>query len=634
MLKFRDVTLRRGGRVLFATANFAVFPGQKVGLTGANGTGKSSLFALLRGELHADAGDVDVPAKWVFAHVAQETPATDQSAIDYVLDGDVELRAIENNIRVAEHGNDGVRLATLHGQYDHHGGYTANSRAAQLLYGLGFSATPHDAAVREFSGGWRMRLNLARALMRRSDVLLLDEPTNHLDLDAVLWLEDYLRAYAGALLLISHDREFLDRVVTAVVHIEHETLTLYSGNYSSFEQQRAAQRVGQQADFARQQREIAHIRSYIDRFKTHASKARQAQSRMKALERMELIAPAHVDTPFHFAFRDPPKIPHPLLALEHVSAGYSQQPVFSDANLMLVPGDRVGLLGPNGAGKSTLIKVLAGTQVPMSGKRIEPQDVRIGYFAQHQLEQLDVASSPLQHLQDLDRRAKEQDLRNFLGGFGFSGDAVSGSVALFSGGEKARLVLALLVYQRPNVLLLDEPTNHLDLEMRHALTLALQDFGGAMVIVSHDRFLLRSVTDRWLMVADGTVQDYDGDLEEYRAWLSERRARQQPGPAVLGKADSAQSRKDRKRSEAEVRQRQQPLRKKVRDLEVRLESLTKRCAEIDAQLAGDVYGSANKEKLKELLRDQARFKAELNDVEELWLEASESLHQAVTQDGD
>ena len=474
-----------------------------------------------------------------------------------------------------------------------------------------------------------MRLNLARALMRRSDVLLLDEPTNHLDLDAVLWLEDYLRAYPGALLLISHDREFLDRVVDAVVHIEHETLTLYTGNYSSFEQQRAAQRAGQQADFARQQREIAHIRSYIDRFKTHASKARQAQSRMKALERMELIAPAHVDTPFRFAFRDPQKIPNPLVSLEHVSAAYTQRPVFGDANLQLVPGDRVGLLGPNGAGKSTLIKVLAGTQGVSSGERIEAQDVRIGYFAQHQLEQLDISSSPLQHLQRLDPRAREQDLRNFLGGFGFSGDTVLGSVEPFSGGEKARLVLALVVYQRPNVLLLDEPTNHLDLEMRHALTVALQDFGGAMVIVSHDRFLLRSVTDRWLMVADGGVQEYDGDLEEYRAWLSERRARQTQVADVVDKADSAQVRKDRKRTEAEQRQREQPLRRKIKELEGRLESLTQRRAEIDAQLAGsDLYASTSKDKLKELLRDQARVKSEIAEVEEAWLEASEALHSS------
>jgi ATP-binding cassette subfamily F protein 3 len=629
MLKFSDVTLRRGGRVLFASASVAVFPGQKVGITGANGTGKSSLFALLRGELHADAGDVEVPAKWVFGHVAQETPAVDQPAIEYVLDGDTELRAIEQSIRTAERAEDGVRLATLHAEYDHHGGYTANSRAAQLLYGLGFSAAQHTSAVREFSGGWRMRLNLARALMRRSDVLLLDEPTNHLDLDAVLWLEDYLRAYPGALLLISHDREFLDRVVEAIVHIEHETLTMYTGNYSSFEQQRAAQRAGQQAEFARQQREIAHIRSYIDRFKTHASKARQAQSRMKALERMELIAPAHVDTPFRFAFRDPPKIPNPLLSLEHVGAGYGGKPVFDDANLMLVPGDRVGLLGPNGAGKSTLIKVLAGTQAVSNGKRVEPQDVRIGYFAQHQLEQLDVGSSPLQHVQRLDPRARELDLRKFLGGFGFSGDTVMGSVELFSGGEKARLVLALLVYQRPNVLLLDEPTNHLDLEMRHALTVALQDFGGAMVIVSHDRFLLRSVTDRWLMVADGSVQDYDGDLEEYRAWLSERRARQGQSADAVEKTDSAQARKDRKRTEAEQRQREQPLRKKLKELEAQLENLARRRTDIDAQLAGgDLYASASKDKLKELLRDQARVKGEIDAAEEAWLEASEALQNA------
>jgi ATP-binding cassette subfamily F protein 3 len=628
MLKFRDVTLRRGGRILFASASFAVFPGQKVGITGANGTGKSSLFALLRGELHADAGDVEFPAKWIFGHVAQETPAVDQPAIEYVLDGDVELRALERSIRDAEHAEDGVRIATLHGEYEHHGAYTAKSRAAQLLFGLGFSASEHSSAVRTFSGGWRMRLNLARALMRRSDVLLLDEPTNHLDLDAVLWLEEYLRVFPGALLLISHDREFLDRVVEAVVHIEHETLALYTGNYSSFEQQRAAQRAGQQAEFARQQREIAHIRSYIDRFKTHASKARQAQSRMKALERMELIAPAHVDTPFRFAFRDPPKIPNPLVALHHVDAGYAERLVFREAGLLLVPGDRVGLLGPNGAGKSTLIKVLAGAHPIAGGERVEAQDVRVGYFAQHQLEQLDSTSTPLQHLQRLDPRAAERDLRGFLGGFGFSGDTALGAVQSFSGGEKARLVLALLVYRRPNVLLLDEPTNHLDLEMRHALTMALQDFGGAMVIVSHDRFLLRSVTDRWLLVADGSVQEYDGDLEEYRAWLSERRARQAQVAEVVDKADSAQARKDRKRTDAQRRQREQPLRKKIKELEERLEALTRRRSEIDAQLAGgDVYASASKDALKELLLEQARVLGSIAEAEEAWLDASDALQQ-------
>lgn len=634
MLKFHDITLRRGGRVLFANANFAVFPGQKVGITGANGTGKSSLFALLRGELHADTGDVDVPTQWVFSHVAQETPAVDRSAIDYVLDGDEELRTIERNIQTAEQADDGVRLATLHGQYDHHGGYTANSRAAQLLYGLGFAEVQHRTAVNEFSGGWRMRLNLARALMRRSDVLLLDEPTNHLDLDAVLWLEDYLRAYPGALLLISHDREFLDRVVNAVAHIERETLTLYSGNYSEFELQRAAQLAGQQAVYARQQREVAHIRSYIDRFKAQATKARQAQSRMKALERMELIAPAHIDTPFHFAFREPLRVPNPLLSLEHASAGYAQKSVFTDANLTLTPGDRVGLLGPNGAGKSTLIKVLAGTNSVMAGERIEAQDVRIGYFAQHQLEQLHAASSPLQHLQRLDAQATEQELRSFLGGFGFVGEAALAPVAPFSGGEKARLVLAMVVYQRPNVLLLDEPTNHLDLDMRHALTLALQDFAGAMVIVSHDRFLLRSVTDRWLLVADGRVQNYDGDLEEYRAWLSARRAQQQ-SPTAEVKSDSAQSRKDRKRNDAELRQRLQPLRKKIQELETRMTKLTQQRTAVESQLAdGDMYSSANKGKLKELLRDQARIKEELNAAEEMWLDVSETLQQTLTEDGE
>ncbi len=629
MLNFQNITLRRGGRILFADATFSVFPGQKVGITGANGVGKSSLFALVRGELHADAGEVDLPAQWVIAHVAQESPATDQSAIDYVLDGDEELRALEQAMRLAEQSDDGVRIAALHGQYEAHGGYTANSRAAQLLFGLGFETPQHATPVREFSGGWRMRLNLARALMRRSDVLLLDEPTNHLDLDAVLWLEDWLRGYAGALLLISHDREFLDRVVNVIAHIEHETLTVYTGNYSEFEVRRAAQLAGQQAAYAQQQREVAHIRSYVDRFRAQATKARQAQSRMKALERMELIAPAHVDTPFHFAFRAPLKVPNPLLSLEHVGAGYAERLVVKGAEVSLVPGDRVGLLGPNGAGKSTLIKVLAGVQPVMAGERIAAQDLRIGYFAQHQLEQLHAASSPLQHVLRLDPKATEQELRNFLGGFGFVGDAAMGPVAPFSGGEKARLVLALLVYQRPNLLLLDEPTNHLDLEMRHALTMALQDFAGAMVIVSHDRYLLRSVTDRWLLVADGSVEDFDGDLDEYRAWLSERRRAQGEPPAGVDKPVSVPGRKDRKRSEAEKRQRLQPLRKQVQELEQRMAHLTAQRARIDGELAhSSIYADANKQKLKALLLEQAQMQQELNSAEEAWLDASAALEDA------
>ena len=629
MLNFQNITLRRGGRVLFADATFSVFPGQKVGITGANGAGKSSLFALLRGELHADAGEVDLPAQWVIAHVAQESPATGQSAIDYVLDGDEELRALEQAMRQAEQADDGVRIAALHGRYEAHGGYTANSRAAQLLFGLGFETPQHATPVQEFSGGWRMRLNLARALMRRSDVLLLDEPTNHLDLDAVLWLEDWLRGYPGALLLISHDREFLDRVVNVIVHIEHEKLGVYTGNYSEFEVRRAAQLAGQQAAYAQQQRQIAHIRSYVDRFKAQATKARQAQSRMKALERMELIAPAHVDTPFHFAFRAPLKVPNPLLSLEHVTAGYAERRVVKGAEVSLVPGDRVGLLGPNGAGKSTLIKVLAGVQPVMSGERIAAQDLRIGYFAQHQLEQLHDASSPLQHLLRLDPKATEQELRNFLGGFGFTGDAATSPVAPFSGGEKARLVLALLVYQRPNLLLLDEPTNHLDLEMRHALTMALQDFEGAMVIVSHDRYLLRSVTDRWLLVADGGVEEFDGDLDEYRAWLSERRRARGESSSGAEKAAGAQGRKDRKRSEAEKRQRLQPLRKQVQECEQRLTRLTAQRTRIDGELAqSGIYADGNKQKLKQLLLEQAQTRQKLEAAEEAWLEASAALEEA------
>ncbi|MBI3775587.1 MAG: ATP-binding cassette domain-containing protein [Gammaproteobacteria bacterium] len=629
MLNFQNITLRRGGRVLFADATFSVFPGQKAGITGANGVGKSSLFALLRGELHADAGDVDLPAQWVIAHVAQESPATGQSAIDYVLDGDEELRSLEQAMRSAEQTDDGVRIAALHGQYEAHGGYTANSRAAQLLFGLGFETPQHTIAVREFSGGWRMRLNLARALMRRSDVLLLDEPTNHLDLDAVLWLEDWLRGYPGALLLISHDREFLDRVVNVIAHIEHEKLTVYTGNYSEFEVRRAAQLAGQQAAYAQQQREVAHIRSYVDRFRAQATKARQAQSRMKALERMELIAPAHVDTPFHFAFRAPLKVPNPLLSLEHVGAGYAERLVVKGAEVSLVPGDRVGLLGPNGAGKSTLIKVLAGVQPVMTGERIAAQDLRIGYFAQHQLEQLHDASSPLQHVLRLDPKATEQELRNFLGGFGFVGDAAMAPVAPFSGGEKARLVLALLVYQRPNLLLLDEPTNHLDLEMRHALTMALQDFEGAMVIVSHDRYLLRSVTDRWLLVADGRVEGFDGDLDEYRAWLSERRRAQGDSAPGVDKTANTVGRKDRKRSEAEKRQRLQPLRKQVRELEQSMTCLTAQRARIDSELAqSDLYTDNNKQKLKALLLEQAQTQQELTAVEEAWLDACAALEAA------
>jgi ATP-binding cassette subfamily F protein 3 len=520
MLNFKNIAIRRGNRLLFSDASLTLHKGQKAGLTGANGVGKSSLFALLRGELHADAGDFSMPPNLEIAHVAQETPALDCSALDYVLDGDRELRRLQARLAQAEQAHDGLQLAELHAALEHIGGYTANARAARLLNGLGFSAQQENQAVSAFSGGWRMRLNLAQALMCRSDVLLLDEPTNHLDLDAVIWLQDWLCKYPGTLLLISHDRDFLDSITDHIIHIEQGKATLYTGNYSAFERMRAEKLAQQQSAFERQQREMAHIQSFIDRFKAKATKAKQAQSRIKSLERMELIAQAHIDSPFQFSFPPPKKLPNPLIALEQAAIGYGERTIIQNASLSIAPGDRIGLLGPNGAGKSSLIKVLSGQMAPLTGKLKTAEALHIGYFAQHQLEQLRLDESPLWHLQQLNKQATEKDLRNFLGGFDFRGDKVNDAIAPFSGGEKARLVLALLVYQNPNLLLLDEPTNHLDLEMRHALSVALQAYEGAMVVVSHDRHLLRSVTDQLLLVADGRLQEFDGDLDDYKSWLA------------------------------------------------------------------------------------------------------------------
>jgi ATP-binding cassette, subfamily F, member 3 len=497
MLNFTDVTIRRGPRVLFSDATFGLFRGEKVGITGENGSGKSSLLALVRGELQADAGTFEMPSNLAIAHVSQELLATDNSAIDFVLDGDTELRAIEESIADAEARDDGLKLGELHGRFAAVGGYDARSRAGRLMHGLGFTAADESRPVRSFSGGWRVRLNVAQALMCRSDLLLLDEPTNHLDLDAILWLESWLLEYPGTLLLIAHDREFLDRVVNRIVNIEHGKARAYRGNYSAFEDQRAAELAEQSALYTRQQREIKHMESFVERFRAQATKARQAQSRLKALERMQRIAPAHVDSPFEFSFAQPPKLPRPLLALENQSAGYNDRAVLEHVSLTLAPGARIALLGRNGAGKSTYMKLLAGELPALSGTRTEARDLRIGYFAQHQLEQLTAKDSPLDNLRrvgaELAARATEQELRDFLAGFGFRGDRVFEPVAPFSGGEKARLVLALTAYLRPNLMLLDEPTNHLDLEMRQALAVALQDYEGAVVLVSHDRHLLRTV---------------------------------------------------------------------------------------------------------------------------------------------
>src|ERR1700733_11308272 len=539
MLNFFNLSLRRGKRLLFTGATFSLFRGEKIGITGENGSGKSSLLSLVSGELTPESGSFDMPSQLALAHVSQELEATDREAIEFVLDGDAELREVEAALAAAEAADDGELLGELHGRYAGIRGYDAVSRAAQLMHGLGFDSQDERRPVRAFSGGWRVRLNVAQALMCRSDLLLLDEPTNHLDLDAIVWLEGWLIAYPGTLLLISHDREFLDRVVNRVVNIEHEKARAYRGNYSSFEEQRASELSQQAALYARQQREIRHMESFVERFRAKASKARQAQSRLKALERMQRIAPAHVDSQFEFLFAQPDKLPRPLLALERQSAGYDGRAVIEGLSLSIAPGDRLALLGRNGAGKSTVMKLLAGQLDALAGTRTEARDLRIGYFAQHQLEQLKVADSAVQHLSDcseaMGRRAPEADLRDFLAGFGFRGERVFEPVAPFSGGEKARLGLALLAYQRPNLLLLDEPTNHLDLEMRQALAVALQEYEGAVVLVSHDRHLLRVVADELLLVHAGRVTAFDGDLEDYARWLATSAAPQAglPPPAAI-----------------------------------------------------------------------------------------------------
>jgi ATP-binding cassette subfamily F protein 3 len=627
LLQFKNLTLARGVKVLVRGASFQLHPGHKVGLTGANGAGKSSLFAMLLGELQHESGELEMPPDWVMAHVAQETPALVDAAIDFVLDGDRELRSVEHALQEAEHNHDGERLGELHARFGDIGGYTARSRAAALLHGLGFSDADMTRPVSDFSGGWRVRLNLARALMCRSDLLLLDEPTNHLDLDAVIWLENWLKDYRGTLLMISHDRDFLDAVVNHIAHIEQQQLTLYRGGYSDFERQRAEKLAQQQSLYERQQREVAHLQSYIDRFRAKATKARQAQSRIKALERMELISAAHVDSPFSFAFRKLQAAPDPLLVLDDVDTGYLDQAVLTQIKLTIRPGERIGLLGRNGAGKSTLIKLLASELKPLNGKRIEGKDLAIGYFAQHQLEQLRPDESPLQHMLRLDPQTREQEHRNYLGGFDFRGDMATTPCGGFSGGEKSRLALALLIWQQPNLLLLDEPTNHLDLEMRHALTMALQDYEGGMVLVSHDRALLRATCDRFILVADGKAEVFDGDIDDYRDWLARQEATQKQAEKIVeeksaNKNERAQSKAERQARLAERR----PLVKESEKLEAGMALWQKEKNQIDERLSDPaLYAAADKADLQSLLKRQAELTQSIAQAEERWLELQEQL---------
>jgi ATP-binding cassette subfamily F protein 3 len=605
VIRFSSVSLRRGVKPLLEGADVSINTGERIGLIGANGSGKSSLFSLLRGELHTDKGEVDFPAQWRIAHVAQETAALERPAVEYAMDGDTTLRGLEQRLAAAE---DGLLIGELHAAMADADAYTVRSRAERLLTGLGFKDEELSRPVSSFSGGWRMRLNLAQALMCPSDLLLLDEPTNHLDLDAILWVEEELKRYAGTLIVVSHDRDFLDAVVTAIVHIDQKKLRRYGGNYSSFEEQRAQALVLAQSQIEKQQRERAHLQSFIDRFKAKATKARQAQSRMKMLAKMEQLAPLHVAAPFSFEFREPLRAPNPLLVLEDAVAGYGEKRVLEGVNLSLQSEQRIGLLGVNGAGKSTFIKTIAGVLPLLGGNGIFNKGLSIGYFAQHQVEMLRDDQSPLWHLQQLSARSssnvREQELRNYLGGFNFPGDMASGPIEHFSGGEKARLALALIVWQRPNLLLLDEPTNHLDLDTREALAVALAQFEGTLVLVSHDRHLLRATTEQLLIVAGGRVQPYDGDLDDYRASLLKTRIElpsapaPKPGPKKPPSGKSVASR--------------------IKRIEETMTKLNARKSALESQLAApEAYQDA--EKLKGLMLDQAYVAKELDQLESEWL---------------
>jgi ATP-binding cassette subfamily F protein 3 len=634
MIVFSSLQIRRGVRVLLDNATATINPGQKVGLVGKNGCGKSTLLSLLKNEISADGGSFTYPGNWQLAWVNQETPALSTPALDYVIDGDREYRQLEAELNAANERDDGHAIATVHGKLDAIDAWTIRARASSLLHGLGFSNEQLERPTSDFSGGWRMRLNLAQALICRSDLLLLDEPTNHLDLDAVIWLEKWLKSYQGTLILISHDRDFLDPVVGKIIHIEQQAMFEYTGNYSSFEIQRATRLSQQQSMYESQQEKVAHLQSFIDRFKAKASKAKQAQSRVKMLERMELIAPALVDNPFHFSFRQPESLPNPLLKMEKVSAGYGDRTILDSIKLNLVPGSRIGLLGRNGAGKSTLIKLLAGELDAQSGEIGLAKGIKLGYFAQHQLEFLRADESPLQHLARIAPQVLEQQLRDYLGGFGFQGDKVSEETRRFSGGEKARLVLALIVWQRPNLLLLDEPTNHLDLDMRQALTEALIEFEGALVVVSHDRHLIRSTTDDLYLVHDAKVEPFDGDLEDYQQWLTDvQRQENQADEAPKDNANSAQSRKDQKRREAELRTLTQPLRKEITRLEKEMEKLNAKLAAAEEKLGDSgLYDQSRKAELTECLQQQATAKSGLEECEMAWLDAHEQLEQMLQEE--
>jgi ATP-binding cassette subfamily F protein 3 len=629
MIQFEQLSLRRGERELFANASLRINPGSKVAIVGANGCGKSSLFAMLLGEMMPDDGSFSIPPDWVLSHVAQELPDDERMAIDYVLSGDNEWTEINHAIKCAEAEDDGDALSRLHELMDRIDGYTARSRASRLMHGLGFNTEDEVRPLNAFSGGWRVRLNLARALICRSDVLLLDEPTNHLDLEAVIWLEGWLRSYQGTLLLISHDRDFIDAVATEVIHFDHQKLLGYKGGYSAFEAARAERLSQQQVAYERQQAERQRIQSFVDRFRAKATKARQAQSRLRLLEKMELVAPAYAESPFHFQFELPERQPHTLIRMEGVLLGYDAKPLLSEITVSIEAGDRLVLLGKNGAGKSTFMRYLLNSKGAMAGEVERHKDLSVGYFSQHHAEQLNPADAPLDLVQRRWPAMREQEIRDFLGGFGFHGDQVLATVGRLSGGERARVLLALMVLERPNLLLLDEPTNHLDLDMRQALTVALQGFEGAIVLVSHDRHLISSVGEDYWQVGNGRVIQLKGGLQEYTANLV---SEEQATEYAKQKQHGAEARKDKRRRSADLRKQTQPLRQAITRIDQELDKIRSALTNIESQLGDQaIYNEDSKDRLQDCLKEQGALKGRQEVLEMEWLVASEELERLTAE---
>ena len=618
MLSFTNLALRRGSNLLFEEVSLTIHQDKKVGFVGANGSGKTSLFKLILGELEIDQGNLVFPSSLRISHLAQEVPSTEELSLDYVLAGDQKLFQVSQDIKQAEEQKEYEKLGDLHNLFETLDGYSSQSKAEQLMVGLGFSQGDFQKSIKSFSGGWRVRLNLARTLMQPSDLLLLDEPTNHLDLDAIIWLAEWIKRYRGALILISHDRDFLDECVDSIIYLHHKKIELFTGNYSQFERLKAAKLAEQESNYNKQQREVAHIQKFISRFKAKATKAKQAQSRIKALERMELIAPAHIDSPFSFTIPQAEKVSNPLLSLDKVNLGYTS-PVLNNVNLQLHPGDRIGLLGPNGAGKSTLIKSLVGEIPLLSGSKLQGTHLRVGYFSQHQIDDLELDESAYNHIQLLDQNIKEQQIRTYLGGFNFKGDKVKDPVRLFSGGEKARLALAMIAFQKPNLLLMDEPTNHLDMDMRQALTLALQSFEGALLLISHDRHLLANNVDRFLLLEDGKIEEFKGDLKNYAQYIKS-------GIKDINETNpNSISEKENNEPSQDLRQ----IKKDIKDTERRLKRLQRKLEEVETNLsASEIYSQKDKSELQDVLRSQIELKQEIEIAENEWFEFNALLEQS------